>query len=245
MTHQASCSYAPFKCVHVSRGCEFSGTKKNQKKHLSICPYEILKGAFDSIESRFMLLEQKIAAQSKEIALLKSVSRGRGNSNFVQEISSTNSQRKVPTESVSMIQSKSLINFDFDQFECVGSIPHAHHSGVTALCPHLSLSGGKRILYSGSHDARLKIWDEKNLSLLGDVEAHKYTIWALSFINDRLLSASADGSIKSWDPETFQRNNIKNTPLGHEEGKIYCMTGVGNKSNLVASGSSDRYLKLI
>ena len=261
--HQASCSYSPFKCPHVSRGCEFSGTQSNLRLHLSNCPYELLKGALDSYETRFELLEQKMATQARELTELRSLlangggGRRSSHSNHPDHqnmltlgASDANGGASGDNSGVDAVagpgalsglhplEARPLPELQVDRMECVAVIPNAHHSGVTALCPFQASS---RLLFSGAHDARLRLWNVEGdePKLLGDVEAHKYTIWGLIRVEGRLYSASADGAVKCWDCETVQPYDV--SPEGHPQAKIYCMTGA---ENLLMTGSADRSIRV-
>jgi len=235
-THEALCPYSPFKCPHVARGCGFSGTQKNLAEHLQHCPYEGLVGFLDAIEAKFTLLEQKVADQSREIAALREQLQGRA----------ALSPHVSADEQDDLTRSFDPQALDVSKFECVGVIPNAHISGVTALCA-VSVSHAKFLLYSGSHDSRLKVWevDRENPcehQLKGDVQAHRYTIWSVLQLHGGMYSASADGLISCWDPETLRKKS-PSKPISHPgKEKIYCMTSLDE--NLLVSGSADKTVRV-
>lgn len=121
---------------------------------------------------------------------------------------------------------------------------------------------GRFVLFSGGHDARLKVcvfspsvfllltsfrqvWDVNvrtgEARQRGDIEAHRFTIWGLVRLRpEQLFSACADSAVYCWDPETLQRRDGQNS-IGHPNAKIYCLAGSGD---LLFTGSADRTIRV-
>jgi WD40 repeat protein/serine/threonine protein kinase len=79
---------------------------------------------------------------------------------------------------------------------------HGHQRPVAVL----AFSPDGRLLALGGRDgdAKIRVWDVANRTKLAVIEAHSGTISGLAFSPDAqtLASASYDGLVKFWDPET-------------------------------------------
>lgn len=58
--HEKQCKFGPTKCIHASKGCKFSGTNDELEKHLTICPYELLKPFIHKMEESISSLKAQI-----------------------------------------------------------------------------------------------------------------------------------------------------------------------------------------
>lgn len=101
---------------------------------------------------------------------------------------------------------------------------------VRALAFNSNLLYGGRSLGSGEKNADLLTWDA---GIQKEVHAHQNSIVGLSFLNNQLVSASADGTLKLWTPD------FKNQSMGSS----HWYAAMGNAASgkvaiLHAAGSS-------
>jgi WD40 repeat protein len=244
--HEKSCSFAPLNCPHAARGCKVTGNQRSLAEHLRACPYEMFRDFLDAIDRKYELLEKKIDAQAGEIAGLRSALARGGHSNVADSANAllvvSRPQSAAPSEAFDVAEVRAPRQVNLDKVECLATIANAHTSGVTALCP--AQVGGRFVLYTGSHDAKIKVWDVDVRSgesrVRREVDAHKYTIWGLLRLSpEELYSASADGNVFCWDAETLARRQSQ--AITHPGAKIYCMTGA---NNLLYTGSADRSIRV-
>jgi WD40 repeat protein len=84
-------------------------------------------------------------------------------------------------------------------------INDAHTNGVTALT---STSDSQRII-SGGMNGEIRIWKINRQSQVMEtsLKEHRSRVWSIQVnsLNDRAISASADGSCIIWDIKTFSR----------------------------------------
>ncbi|KAL7408773.1 Striatin family-domain-containing protein, partial [Mrakia frigida] len=84
-----------------------------------------------------------------------------------------------------------------------------HTHGVTSVI----ISSSQQRIYSGSQDSTIRVWklpspdhelysDYDPESCIGVLVGHSDSVWALTLIGTRLVSASSDGNVKVWDTET-------------------------------------------
>jgi WD40 repeat protein len=79
----------------------------------------------------------------------------------------------------------------------------AHANSVFTL----QYTPDKKFLFSGSRDARLKMWDaSKDYEQAAEVVAHMYAINHIAFSRDskHFVTCSMDKSIKVWDAEALR-----------------------------------------
>ena len=71
-------------------------------------------------------------------------------------------------------------------------------------------------LYSGSRDKMIFCWDMHSGALLRRLQGHSYTIMSVQAGDGKVVSASADTTIKIWDPNAESSRCIQ-TLMGHSE----------------------------
>mmetsp|Transcript_47238 Transcript_47238/g.101115 ORF Transcript_47238/g.101115 Transcript_47238/m.101115 type:complete len:575 (+) Transcript_47238:113-1837(+) len=112
----------------------------------------------------------------------------------------------------------------------------AGHTGfVSCLC------GVGDILFTGSQDSNIMIWDLNNLQYIGTLPGHKGFVKSLyaSYPKKVLVSGSQDRSIRIWSLETF--STVK-TLMGHT-GSVNAVLIIESQNTLV-SGSEDKSIRV-
>lgn len=147
-----------------------------------------------------------------------------------------------------------------------------HTHGVTSVV----VSASQQRIYSGSQDSTIRVWklpspdhelysDHDPDSCIATLVGHSDSVWALTLIGSRLVSASSDGLIKVWDtdttgvplvsswgyfgmdPEDVSDGEEKEHKLVGLDGERIVPTSlapVGASPKLVAVGFSDSIVKL-
>ncbi|MBI3482182.1 MAG: WD40 repeat domain-containing protein [Bacteroidetes bacterium] len=120
---------------------------------------------------------------------------------------------------------------------------NAHENSVFAL----SYSPDGKFLFSGSRDARLKVWDVlSNYNLTEEVVAHMYTINHIVFSPDgkNFATCSMDKSIKIWNLEDLKLLKVidKGRHAGHGTSVNKLLWTLFN--NQLASASDDRSISV-
>lgn len=121
-------------------------------------------------------------------------------------------------------------------------------SGPDEFCVHilkghngfvLSLSIVGDVLFTGSQDHQIMIWDLNNLQYIGTLPGHKGFVRCLeaSYTRRLLFSGSSDRSIKAWSLETF--TTVK-TLTGHT-GEVFSLKIL---QHTLVSGSEDRTIRV-
>lgn len=94
-----------------------------------------------------------------------------------------------------------------------------------------------KLLYSGSSDGSLGIWDPVNLKHVGNFKAgHSKAVKSLVLHKGALYSAGSDAAIKEWDIE-----NQKVVKEVKDKGEI---NSIVIQDNLIFSGSNDKTVKI-
>jgi len=128
--------------------------------------------------------------------------------------------------------------------------PTAHQSAPEEHCVHilaghtgsvLCLCGVGDILFTGSQDGDIMIWDLNNLQYIGTLPGHKGFVKCLyaSYAKKVLCSGSQDRTIRVWSLETF--STVK-TLLGHTGGVNAILILEG--ADVLVSGSEDRSIRV-
>merc|ERR1719379_2446412 len=92
--------------------------------------------------------------------------------------------------------------------------PAAHQSAPEEHCAHIlaghtgfifCLCSVGDILFTGSQDSNIMIWDLNNLQYIGTLPGHRGFVKCLaaSYVKKTLVSGSQDRTIKVWSLDTF------------------------------------------
>lgn len=156
-------------------------------------------------------------------------------SNIINGSSSSSTIAKS-SNTMSQQQQQALIEKQLQQ-ECVHMLA-GHAGAVTSL----EIVGD--VLFSGSADATIMIWDLNNLQYIGALPGHKGAIKALAASGTNsshklLCSGSTDKTIKLWSLTTF---SVEKTLSGHT-GEVLSLCILDDRA-ILASGSSDKSIRL-
>jgi len=128
--------------------------------------------------------------------------------------------------------------------------PAAHQSAPEEHCVHIlaghtgfifCLCSVGDILFTGSQDSNIMIWDLNNLQFIGTLPGHRGFVKCLmaSYAKKILCSGSQDRTIRIWSLDTFSTTK---TLLGHTGGVNAVLILEG--SDVLVSGSEDRSIRI-
>lgn len=112
----------------------------------------------------------------------------------------------------------------------------AGHAGFV-----LSLCSVGDVLFSGSQDCNIMIWDLNNLQYIGTLPGHRGFVKCMgaSLLHKLLCSGSQDKTIKVWSLETFSATK---TLTGHT-GEVNTLT-ILEGTDVLCSGSEDKSIRV-
>ncbi|XP_023219052.1 transducin beta-like protein 3 [Centruroides sculpturatus] len=113
----------------------------------------------------------------------------------------------------------------------------AHDKNINSI----TISPNDKFVATGSQDKTAKVWNSKDLSLVGVCRGHRRGIWCVQFspLDQVLTSSSADGTIKMWSLSDF---SCVKTFQGHEC-SVLKFIFINNGKQILSSGS-DGIIKL-
>eukprot|EP00928_Gymnodinium_smaydae_P085115 TRINITY_DN6843_c0_g1_i1.p1 TRINITY_DN6843_c0_g1~~TRINITY_DN6843_c0_g1_i1.p1 ORF type:complete len:547 (-),score=54.57 TRINITY_DN6843_c0_g1_i1:156-1796(-) len=128
--------------------------------------------------------------------------------------------------------------------------PAVHQSAPEEHCVHVlaghtglvfTVCSVGDILFTGSQDSNIMIWDLNNLQYIGTLPGHRGFVKCLaaSYAKKILCSGSQDRTIRVWSLETFSTTK---TLLGHGGGVNAVVILEG--ADILVSGSEDRSLRV-
>jgi WD40 repeat protein len=130
------------------------------------------------------------------------------------------------------------------------TIPAAHQSAPEEHCVHIlaghtgfifCLCGVGDILFTGSQDSNIMIWDLNNLQYIGTLPGHRGFVKCLcaSYARKTLISGSQDRTIRVWSLDSFSTTKVL---YGHTGGvnAVLILEGI----DVIVSGSEDRSIKV-
>eukprot|EP01114_Cavostelium_apophysatum_P018449 TRINITY_DN5705_c0_g1_i1.p1 TRINITY_DN5705_c0_g1~~TRINITY_DN5705_c0_g1_i1.p1 ORF type:complete len:525 (-),score=98.33 TRINITY_DN5705_c0_g1_i1:81-1655(-) len=247
--HEKQCKFGPSRCPHAVRGCHFEGTKLKIEDHIrNHCPFEMMHDYILKTEQQIISMKKLLDAQAQEIRELKRkvAEPGLGFSPLpvvarkpsVEDLSHMRSDSPVQPSIPSPVLSPKD-KWDILGMQCQQTLS-GHARGVTALT-YSNVTGH---IFSGSHDATIRVWGKTPGSshdyvCLKIFEGHKYTVWSLVVSEDgkKLFSGSSDCNLICWNVETFERVQA----LTDNGGKIYTLE---LKGKLLFSAGADRKIKI-
>lgn len=213
--HQSTCTHIP--CPHKSAGCNFEGNRSVVDDHLLNCGYESIKDYIARNEEQLNSMKQLLEDKTTENDFLR----------------------------------KSIIQLT-SRFDQLAMKLEAKNSKFEATIRHLQASleatQGQLSDTVGEMQSLRRIVDLDDvepqttsglhlLKCMGTIAGHNGPVWALAVMNNILISASSDTTIKLWDLQTFK---CKHTLTGHE-GIVHAIAVIGNR---LFSGSSDKKIRV-
>uniref|UniRef100_A0A8C9XIK2 E3 ubiquitin-protein ligase TRAF7 n=1 Tax=Sander lucioperca TaxID=283035 RepID=A0A8C9XIK2_SANLU len=187
--HLKECEH--IKCPHSKYGCTFIGNQDTYETHLEVCKFEGLKEFLQQTDDRFHEMQLTLAQKDQDIAFLRSM---------LGKLSEKLDQLEKNLE----LNMGILGSYDPQQiFKCKGTFV-GHQGPVWCLCVY---STGD-LLFSGSSDKTIKVWDTcTTYKCQKTLEGHDGIVLALCIQGNRLYSGSADCTIIVWDIQTLQKVN--------------------------------------
>uniref|UniRef100_A0A7N6FEY0 E3 ubiquitin-protein ligase TRAF7 n=1 Tax=Anabas testudineus TaxID=64144 RepID=A0A7N6FEY0_ANATE len=196
--HLKECEH--IKCPHSKYGCTFIGNQDTYETHLEVCKFEGLKEFLQQTDDRFHEMQLTLAQKDQDIAFLRSM---------LGKLSEKLDQLEKNLDeyysfSVFLLNMGILGSYDPQQiFKCKGTFV-GHQGPVWCLCVY---STGD-LLFSGSSDKTIKVWDTcTTYKCQKTLEGHDGIVLALCIQGNRLYSGSADCTIIVWDIQTLQKVN--------------------------------------
>uniref|UniRef100_A0A7N8X219 E3 ubiquitin-protein ligase TRAF7 n=1 Tax=Mastacembelus armatus TaxID=205130 RepID=A0A7N8X219_9TELE len=205
--HLKECEH--IKCPHSKYGCTFIGNQDTYETHLEVCKFEGLKEFLQQTDDRFHEMQLTLAQKDQDIAFLRSML-----GKLSEKLDQLEKNLELKFVSVYLQDELSHINarlnmgilgsYDPQQiFKCKGTFV-GHQGPVWCLCVY---STGD-LLFSGSSDKTIKVWDTcTTYKCQKTLEGHDGIVLALCIQGNRLYSGSADCTIIVWDIQTLQKVN--------------------------------------
>ncbi|KAH0631743.1 hypothetical protein JD844_019500 [Phrynosoma platyrhinos] len=224
--HLKECEH--IKCPHSKYGCTFIGNQDTYETHLEMCKFEGLKEFLQQTDDRFHEMQVAMAQKDQEIAFLRSmlgklsekIDQLEKNLELKFDVLDEN-QSKLSEDLMEFRRDASMLNdelshinarlnmgilgsYDPQQiFKCKGTFV-GHQGPVWCLCVY---SIGD-LLFSGSSDKTIKVWDTcTTYKCQKTLEGHDGIVLALCIQGNKLYSGSADCTIIVWDIQTLQKVN--------------------------------------
>jgi len=211
--HLLECKHAT--CENVKYGCDFKGTSGEVDTHEEDCKFRVVRGVVESFRGTIENLVVEVSKQNKQIKELR-------NAVLVMEQENVQRDRKLDLKLTSLDESQSHCNTSLNEtrqmvneistemnnvqsqlglvgnieqhvFKCKGTF--VGHDG-----PIWSMASSGDLLFSGSSDHTIKIWDTlANFTCLKTLQGHEGMVLALCVHNGALYSSASDNKICVWD----------------------------------------------
>uniref|UniRef100_A0A8D3C8E4 E3 ubiquitin-protein ligase TRAF7 n=1 Tax=Scophthalmus maximus TaxID=52904 RepID=A0A8D3C8E4_SCOMX len=197
--HLKECEH--IKCPHSKYGCTFIGNQDTYETHLEVCKFEGLKEFLQQTDDRFHEMQLTLSQKDQDIAFLRSML---GKLSEKLDQLEKNMELKFGKMQFCFPSLCLCVAYDPQQiFKCKGTFV-GHQGPVWCLCVY---STGD-LLFSGSSDKTIKVWDTcTTYKCQKTLEGHDGIVLALCIQGNRLYSGSADCTIIVWDIQTLQKVN--------------------------------------
>uniref|UniRef100_A0A8C1SAH2 TNF receptor-associated factor 7 n=2 Tax=Cyprinus carpio TaxID=7962 RepID=A0A8C1SAH2_CYPCA len=202
--HLKECEH--IKCPHSKYGCTFIGNQDTYETHLEVCKFEGLKEFLQQTDDRFHEMQVTLAQKDQDISFLRSML---GKLSEKLDQLEKNLELKFDPSNPSLLLQDELshINarlnmgilgsYDPQQiFKCKGTFV-GHQGPVWCLCVY---STGD-LLFSGSSDKSIKVWDTcTTYKCQKTLEGHDGIVLCASNADVLVL-------LQVWDIQTLQKVN--------------------------------------
>ncbi|XP_020916400.1 E3 ubiquitin-protein ligase TRAF7 isoform X2 [Exaiptasia diaphana] len=226
--HLQHCEH--IKCPHHKYGCPYESNHDLVVQHLKTCKFEAVKEFLAHTDSRLEELKSSLKEKDQEISFMKNMILKL--TERVDRMEKTvdiridlldESQTKLSSDLSESRQSIATIESDLSSiearlwgvgtfdvqplFKCKGTFV-GHTGPVWALCVYGDL------LFSGSSDKSIKVWDTlTTYKCVKTLEGHAGIVLALRTHEKMLFSGSSDCTINIW---SIERLELLQTLEGHE-----------------------------
>uniref|UniRef100_A0AAR2LKC1 E3 ubiquitin-protein ligase TRAF7 n=1 Tax=Pygocentrus nattereri TaxID=42514 RepID=A0AAR2LKC1_PYGNA len=194
--HLKECEH--IKCPHSKYGCTFIGNQDTYETHLEVCKFEGLKEFLQQTDDRFHEMQVTLAQKDQDISFLRSML---GKLSEKLDQLEKNLELKFGEAISDFFRPVQVLIAQI--FKCKGTFV-GHQGPVWCLCVY---STGD-LLFSGSSDKTIKVWDTcTTYKCQKTLEGHDGIVLALCIQGNKLYSGSADCTIIVWDIQTLQKVN--------------------------------------
>ncbi|XP_006007564.1 E3 ubiquitin-protein ligase TRAF7 isoform X1 [Latimeria chalumnae] len=224
--HLKECEH--IKCPHSKYGCTFIGNQDTYETHLDVCKFEGLKEFLQQTDDRFHEMQVAMGQKDQEIAFLRSMLGklsekldqleknfelkfdvlDENQSKLGEDLMDFRRDASMLSDELSHINARLnmgiLGSYDPQQiFKCKGTFV-GHQGPVWCLCVYTIGD----LLFSGSSDKTIKVWDTcTTYKCQKTLEGHDGIVLALCIQGNKLYSGSADCTIIVWDIQALQKVN--------------------------------------
>ncbi|XP_064610459.1 LOW QUALITY PROTEIN: E3 ubiquitin-protein ligase TRAF7-like [Liolophura sinensis] len=223
--HLKSCNSA--RCPYYKYNCNFHGTREDLEEHLKQCKFENMKEFIQRTEERVSDLQCSLSQKEQEIGFLRTMLGKLSEkldrlekfveikveileekqNQVVNDVVGT--RRELDNMANEIHKINNLINqgvvgaFDPQQiFKCKGTF--VGHGG-----PVWCLTVLGELLFSGSSDKTIKVWDlSSRYQCVKTLEGHSGIVLALCAFGNKLYSGSQDCNIIVWDIVNFEQEKV-------------------------------------
>lgn len=223
--HMEECKH--MKCPNNRFGCQFVGDKASMLSHQTTCKYEMVKDFLQATEDRITDLSLAMRRRDEENSFLRSMlSRTADRVDELEKATEmkldklSQNHNKLSDDCRQLRHETALISNELQQlntklntgpgigmfdpqqiFKCKGTFV-GHGGPVWCLFVHGDL------LFSGSSDKNIKVWDTaNNYKCQKTLEGHDGIVLAITARGTNLYSGSADCKIKVWDIDSLEEVN--------------------------------------
>ncbi|KAJ3351305.1 E3 ubiquitin-protein ligase traf7 [Allomyces javanicus] len=208
--HTRTCGFAPARCKNESFGCTFSGTAQEVERHVqSSCVFTPLTKYLEVTERRLQQLEETVKHQQAEIGRLTMLLTKHPVTGLLAAVPSDGTLSPAPEVDLDEAMRVEEDPFPAGEIQCRRTI-REHTCGVTSVTYH------DGTIFSGGHDGSIKIFNAETGTHMKTLTEHRETVWSLAVDDQqqRLFSASKDGTIKVWDLRRARRSSVSSVHTG-------------------------------
>ncbi|CAD5123430.1 DgyrCDS11780 [Dimorphilus gyrociliatus] len=209
-------------------GCKFCGTATELAAHMANCQFESVKDYLRVVDERINELQNQVSNRENEIEFLHSMlgkvcERMDTFENTLKTYVELSNEKSDEVVKAMKRQDQQLNNLDKDVYnvmeklnqglnatfdplqviKCKGTLV-GHNGPVWCLYVH------QELLFSGSSDKTIKVWDTSviNYKCISTLAGHEGIVLAVCVCSNKLYSGSQDYNIISWDLNNLELQQI-------------------------------------